>query len=808
MKKILKGNKRNMGYEIRKAAVLGSGTMGGGIAAVLAGIGVDVILMDMPAKDTKAGDPAAKRNAVVYNNIKALQKLRPAQLFSDSDMTNISVGNFEDDLDKLSDRDWVIEVIVENLAIKQNLMAKVAEAIGENTIVTTNTSGLPIHDIAAELGEDFTRRFFGTHFFNPARYLHLLEIIPHSNTDPELIAFMQEFGTSKLGKGVVVCKDTPNFIGNRFMTMTGSQATNYALDNGYTVEEVDAITGPLIGRPNTATFNLNDLVGFDIAVHVGRNLYPAIADDEDREILAHEGATKLADYMLANKMLGRKTDGGFYQMRRNGGGKELWALNLESYQYEAPKAVSFESVERNKKLPLPERLRKLIMEESDRAAEYLFHHHAFYLSYASKRVPEITDSIVSVDNAQKWGFNHQMGPFEIWDAIGVAESVEKFEAAGYKVADWVKEMLAKGNSSFYQTDEKGRVVAAYSPVDGSYVRIDKDARVIKIADLRADDKLVWENKDGSIYDMGDGVLLWEFHTKGNTITAGFLEAGYRAVDILESDDAYVALVIGNESNDYSFGANLSDAMGGGGNPIDTINAAISGLQELTLRMKYGKKPTIAAPAGRALGGGAELIMGANAVVAYAESYIGLVEVGVGLVPAGGGCKELVRRLVNPVVAAGADPHPPLRKAFEAIATAKVSESAKQAKEIGYLAADDKIVLNRDMLLGEAKAFALAYAHTFEARKPEAVYAAGRDQYAGLMLGVAGFVESGFASEHDALIAKKIATILTGGALAQPQAIDQQVFLNLEKQSFIELAMTGKTMERIMTMLSTGKPLRN
>lgn len=797
-----------MGYEIRKAAVLGSGTMGGGIAAVLAGIGVEVILMDMPAKDTKAGDPAAKRNAVVYNNIKALQKLRPAQLFSEFDMNNISVGNFEDDLDKLADRDWVIEVIVENLGIKQSLMAKVAEAIGENTIVTTNTSGLPINDIASQLGEDFTRRFMGTHFFNPPRYLHLLEIIPHKNTDPELVAFMKEFGTSKLGKGVVVCKDTPNFIGNRFMTMTGSQAMNYALDNGYTVEEVDAITGPLIGRPNTATFNLNDLVGYDIAVHVGRNLYPAIANDEDREILAHEGVNKLAEHMLANKMLGRKTDGGFYQMRRNGGGKELWALNLETYEYEAPKTISFESVERNKKLPLPERLRKMIMEETDRAAEYLFHHHAFYLSYASKRVPEITDSIVNVDNAQKWGFNHQMGPFEIWDAIGVAESVEKFEAAGYKVADWVKQMLADGNATFYQKDAKGRVVAYYSPSDARYLTLEKDPREIKIADLRADEKLVWENKDGSIFDMGDGVLLWEFHTKGNTITAGFLEAGYKAVEILEGSDKFVALVIGNEGNDYSFGANLSDAMGGGGNPIDAINAAIDGLQQLTLRLKYGKKPTIAAPAGRALGGGAELIMAANAVVAHAESYIGLVEVGVGLVPAGGGCKELVRRLVNPVVAAGADPHPPLRKAFETIATAKVSESAKQAKDIGYLAADDKIVLNRDMLLGEAKAFALAYAHTFEPSKPEAVYAAGRDQYAGLMLGVAGFVESGFASEHDALIAKHIARILTGAGIAQPQHLDQNVFLKLEKQAFIDLAMTGKTMERIMHMLSTGKPLRN
>jgi len=318
-----------MTYAIHKAAVIGSGTMGGGIAALLAGIGVEVLLLDIPAKDTQPGDPADKRNAIVINNLKTLQKMRPSQLFSEHDMALISVGNTDDDLHKLADRDWVIEVVVENLAIKQSLMARVAAAIGPHTIVTTNTSGLPIHDIASQFGEDFTRRFMGTHFFNPPRYLHLLEVIPHSNTDPELIAFMQDFGSRKLGKGVVICKDTPNFIGNRFMSMTGMQAMNYALDHGFTVEEVDAITGPLIGRPKTATFNLNDLVGFDIAVHVARNLYPAIPDDPARDVLAHAGSAELSEYMLANKMLGRKTDGGFYKMikadgKKKNSGRSIW----------------------------------------------------------------------------------------------------------------------------------------------------------------------------------------------------------------------------------------------------------------------------------------------------------------------------------------------------------------------------------------------------------------------------------------------------------------------------------------------------
>jgi len=798
-----------MGYAIKKAAVLGSGTMGGGIAALLAGIGIEVLLLDMPAKDTQADKPDEKRNSFVHNNIKALQKARPPQLFSQDDLARIQAGNFEDDLDKLADRDWVIEVIIENLEIKQDLMAKVAEAIGSHTIVTTNTSGLPIHDIAEHLGDDFTRRFFGTHFFNPPRYLHLLEVIPHSNTDPELIEFMQEFGTTRLGKGVVICKDTPNFIGNRFMSMVGSQAMNYAVDKGYTVEEVDAITGPLIGRPKTAVFNLKDLVGYDVAVHVARNLYPAIPDDPQREVLNHPEVTAISDYMLQNKMLGRKTDGGFYKMKREDGKKELWALNLETREYEPPRDIEFESVNRHRKESLSQRLRALIMEENDRAAQYLFHHHAFYLAYASNRVPEITDVIVNIDNAQRWGFNHEMGPFEIWDAIGVADSVPKFEEAGYPVADWVKEMLKEGYKTFYQRDDKGRMVAYYSPQKKDYIYLEQDPRIIKIEDLEAEGKQLWSNGDGNIYDMGDGVLLWEFATKRNTITSGYLEAGYKALEILEENENYIALVIGNEADEYGFGANLDvNTMMASGNPLAAVEDMLDGLQQLTLKMKYGKKPTIAAPAGRALGGSAEMIMAANAVVAHMESYIGQTEVGIGLVPAGGGCKELVRRLVNPVVKRGGDARQPLRNLFETLATAKVAESAKQAQESGFLTASDKIVMNRDLLLGTAKQFAIGYAKTYEQQKPEKVWAAGRDVYAALLLGLEGFREAGYATEYDVVIGQKLAVIVTGGALAEPQYIHQQVFLNLEKQMFKELMMEQKTMERITHTLSTGKPLRN
>ncbi len=794
---------------INKAAVIGSGTMGGGIATLLAGVGIPVLLLDIPAKGTQPGDPAKKRNAIVDGNLKKLQKMRPPQLYSRADLGRVQTGNTEDDLHKLADADWIIEVIIEKLDIKQSLMAKLAEVAKPEAIISSNTSGLPINQIAEGLGEDFTRRFMGTHFFNPPRYLHLLEVIPHTNTAPELVQFMVDFASETLGKGVVVAQDEPNFIGNRFMSMIGMQAMNYALDHDYSIEEVDAITGPLIGRPKTATFNLNDLVGFDIAMYVARNLYPAIPDDPARDVLNHPGSAKLSDYMLENNLLGRKTDGGFYQMRRENGKKELWALNLQTLEYEPPSRVAFESVAKHRKVqPLAERIR-LMINEDDRAGRYLWHHHAFYLAYASQRVPEITDSIVNIDNAQKWGFSHEMGPFEIWDAIGVTDTIEPFEQAGYPVADWVKQMIADGNTTFYQRDANGKVIGYYSPQDQRYLPLERDPREIRISDLQADGKQVWSNGDGNIYDMGDGVLLWEFNTKANTITNGFREAGYKALELLEENDAYHALVIGNDSERFCAGANLSEAMeSGADDPMQVIEHIVKDLQDLTMQLRYSDKPVVVAVAGQALGGGAELVMSANAVVAHIESYIGLVEIGVGVIPAGGGCKELVRRHVNPVAAEGADVLAPIRNIFQTIATATVAESAKNAKEIGFLAPSDKIVMNRSYLLGEAKRHALAMVASHTTPEREQVYAAGRDVYAALMVGLADFRAGGYATPHDATIAQKLATVLTGGALSSPQWIDQQVFLNLERKAFIELTMHPKTLERIMSFLQTGKPVRN
>lgn len=823
-----------MAYHIRKAAVIGSGTMGGGIAALLSSVGVETVLLDIPGKDTQPGDPASKRNAVALEGLKRVQSSRPAQLYSAADLDLISVGNIDDSLDMVADADWIIEVVVERLDIKRSLMAKLAEVISPTTIVSTNTSGLPIASIADGMDDSFTRRFLGTHFFNPPRYLRLLEVIPHANTDPKVLDFIMRYGAQVLGKGVVLCKDTPNFIGNRFMTMSGMQMVNYTLDNDFTVEEVDSLTGPLIGRPRTATFRLNDLVGIDVAVGVARNLYPAIAGDPARAILEHPGTTALFDRLLAENWLGNKTGGGFYrQMRGAGGEKEFWSLNLETLEYMPPSKPRFESVGKHRKVEdTGERIR-LLINEDDRAAKLLWHHHAFYLAYASNRVPEITETIVNVDNAQKWGFSHEMGPFEIWDAIGVEATIAGFEDAGYPVAGWVKQMIASGHPTFYQRDETGKATGYYSPQEGGYVALADDPRVIRVEELRArkvtvavsDGALVPEavkedlrrtstgevarNAGASVLDMGDGVALLEFHSPANAIDSDVVEMTWKALELL--DTQFDALVVGSDAERFCVGANLfMVAMAAQSGQLGELEKTIKASQDMMQALRYASKPVVIAPHNMALGGGAEFVMAGARVVAHAELYAGLVEVGVGLIPGSGGCKEMLRRVLNPVMAShpNADALPHLQKVFEQIALAKISESAKMAREMGILAPCDRIVMNRAHLLGEAKREALHMADGYIPQHSGKIYAAGRDAYAALLIGIEAFIEGGYASEHDALISRKLAYILTGGAISEPGWIDEQVILDLEREVFLELVQTEKTLERMAFMLQYNKPLRN
>ncbi len=799
-----------MTYTIRKAAVIGSGTMGGGIAALLAGVGVETVLLDIPAKGTQPGDPPAKRNSVVADGLKRLGAARPASFFNTDDLSLITTGNLDDDLGKVADADWIIEVVVERLDIKQNLMAKLAEVIAPHTIVSTNTSGLPIHQISAGLGADFKRRFLGTHFFNPPRYLHLLEVIPGAETDADIVRALMDFAMMRLGKGVVLCKDEPNFIGNRFMTMMGMHTINATLAGGYTVDEIDAITGPLIGRPKTATYRLNDLVGIDIAVHVARNLYPAIPDDPARVVLEDVRTTALFDKLLADGWLGNKSGQGFYKSVKSASGeREFWTLDLNTFAYQAPTKPRFDSVNKHRKLADTGARIKALIAADDRAGAFLFDHFAFYLAYASHRVPEITETIVNIDNAQKWGFSHEMGPFEIWDALGVADTIGKFESAGYPVAQWVKDMIDAGQPTFYQRDASGQVIGFYSPQDAAYKRLTSDTRAIRAATLRATGREVAHNDSASVLDMGDGVALLELHSPAQALDQDVISMAWTALDLLQT--RFDALVIGSDAERFCVGANLvMVAMAVQGGELGQLETLLKQAQDLMQALRFAAKPVVTAPFNLALGGGAELLMAGARTVALMELYTGLVEFGVGLIPASGGCAAMLRRVVNPVMAAhpNADAFPHLQKVFEQLSTAKVSESAKQARDLGLLTPVDRIVLHRGHLLGEAKREALHMADGYTPLRAGSLYAAGRDAYAALLLGIEGFQEGGYASEHDALIARKLAYVLTGGAISEAGWIDEQVILDLERAAFMELVQTPKTLERMAHTVQTGKPLRN
>lgn len=793
-----------MSYKINKVGIIGSGTMGSGIGALLAGIGVPVVMLDIP------GDK--NRNSIVEAGLKRLQKSKPAQLFEEADLSLFTIGNLEDDLHLLADCDWIVEVVVERLDIKQQLMEKLEKIRQPYTIITTNTSGLSINAIAEGRSEEFQRHFLGTHFFNPPRYLKLLEIIPHKKTDPALIDFFMDYGSRVLGKGTVLAKDTPNFIGNRFMSIVGMLAINYAIDHDFTVEEVDAITGPLIGHPKSATFRLNDVVGVDIAHHVAENLYDAIPDDEWREVLTHEGTQKVFSFLMQNNFLGSKTGQGFFKtVKGTSGEKEFWHLGLKDLEYKAPDKVRFESVGKHRKIEnVGERIKALI-NESDRSAEYLWHLHAGFLAYASQKMGEITDDLVSIDNANKWGFGHELGPFEIWDAIGVEDTVIRMEKDGYKVAPWVRAMLAGGHPTFYQYDQYGVQVGFYDPRENRYVSLQKDPHHIVIAHLKNDSsKVVDRNMGASLIDLGDGVALLEFHTKMNALDDDIIKMGFKALERLDSD--FDGLVIGNDGENFSVGANIMLlVMAASQGAMDQVDEIIRMGQTLSQALRYAKKPVVTAPFGRCLGGGAEMVMSGWRAVAHAESYIGLVEFGVGLIPAWSGCKELLRRIVNPVMVSSENSSvlPHLQKVFEQIGLAKVSMSAMEARDMGFLTKNDRIVLNRDHLLAEAKKEVLALVESgAPAPEPSPIYAAGRDVLAVLNLGVWQLRESGYATDYDMEIGRHLAYVLTGGDVSGPQWVSEQYILDLERESFLDLVKNEKTMARITHMLETGKPLRN
>jgi 3-hydroxyacyl-CoA dehydrogenase len=790
-----------MSHGIRKVAVLGAGTMGAAIAAHCANAGLEVDLLDIAPDDDD-------NDAVVEAGYERMQNARPAALMGENVAGRIRTGNFEDDFDRVGEADWIVEAIIEKLEPKRDLMQRVEETAKESAIISTNTSGIPLHSISERRSDDFRRRFVGTHFFNPPRYLKLMEIIPTEDTDPEIVESIRNFGERVLGKGGVIAKDTPNFIGNRLGTFAGMQSARYAFENGYGIEEVDAITGPLIGHPKTATFRLNDQVGLDIAVGVAENLYEAVPEDESREEL--KPPEKLEE-MQEKDLLGNKTGGGFYKRDKREGKTVFDVLDLETFEHHPVENPEIPiAKEAQQQGDLAARLRFLIDKaDEDRHARYIRDTLLPYMAYASRRLPEISDTLEDVDHAMEWGFAHQTGPFRTWDLLGVRETVEKMQSMDIEVGAWVKEMLDAGNESFYKTEDGTEL--QFSPVDKEYVPVREDPMYVSLDRLREEGKELERNDSASLLDLGDGVLCLEFHSKGNAIDAGTVEMGDRALAALNRDDV-VGLVIANEGRNFSVGANLGEmAQAVQNGDLDQIGESVDALQNLLMAFRFAPKPVVAAPHGQTLGGGLEVCLHSDRVVAAGETYMGLVEAGVGLIPAGGGTKEMARRLVSPPLhtAPNTPPLPFLQKAFEQIALAKTATSAIEAKEMGFLTENDRIVMNADHLISVAKREALDLADGYA--PPEHgnnVYAAARSARGALELGVKTMQWGHYASDYDGVIAGHVARVLTGGDLSLPQWVPEEYLLKLEKQSFLDLLKQEKTHERIEALLETGKPKRN
>ncbi len=794
-----------MKYHIHKAVVIGSGTMGAAIAAHLANAGVPVTLLDIVPKDAPTDNKEA-RNKIVKEGWDRCLKARPANLMSADLKTFVRLGNLEDDFSTVAEADWICEAIVENLEIKQDLMERIDPVRKPNAIVSTNTSGIPVTSIAEGRSDEFKKHFLGTHFFNPPRYLKLLEIIPTKDTDKEVVEFISWFGEYRLGKGIVLCKDTPNFIGNRVAFGTGAFTMDFILKNGYTVDEVDAITGPLMGRPKTATFRLIDLVGLDVWDHVARNLAPLIPYDKlGQEYLKAEAPARLMATMLERNWLGNKTKIGFYKEVR-GASREFWPLDLNTLEHIPPTKPRFDSVKAAKDIEnLGERLKVLLGAPSDDKAANLVRALTYQsFQYVSSIIPEVADTPKPIDDATRWGFSHQEGPFEIWDMLGVKASVERMEALGYPAAGWVRDMLNAGIETFYQyqNDEK---VGVYDVTQKKYIPIKRSEGMVILKQQKA----IAENAGASIRDLGDGVACLEFHTKMNALDEDIMNMADEAFQRLETD--FDGLVIGNEAENFSAGANLFMMVVGAQQGMwDMLDAATRKLQDFNMRMRYSPKPVVVAPAGLALGGGCEITMHGSRVVAAAETYIGLVELGAGVIPAGGGTKEMLRRIVNPVMRIeNSEPLAALQRAFLQMGQAKVATSAEEARAMSILAPSDRIVLNRDHLLTEAKNEVLhMIAAGYKPPAPELIYAAGRDALAAIRIGAWMFQEGHYITQYDHYIAGKLAYVMCGGELTRGQWVSEQYILDLERDAILSLFGEERTQARMWNILQTGKPLRN
>ncbi len=806
-----------MSYKIKKAAVLGAGVMGATIAAHLTNAGIECVLLDIIPFELTDADKAkgltekspAWRNRFAANGLAGIMKAKPAAFFTKKNASMITIGNLEDNMDMLKDVDWVCEVVIENLKIKQELFAKLEKAVKPDCIISTNTSGIPIKDVSAKFSKNMNAHFLGTHFFNPPRYMKLLEIIPGKDTKKEIVDYMVKFCEEVLGKGVVVCKDSPNFIGNRIGIFDISNAFHLMIEKDMKIEEIDAIFGKAMGRPGTAVFGTMDLVGLDTGIHVMKNLYEAVPDDEMKDwFLPPDFLTA----MMEKKWLGNKTKQGFYKKTKDEKGKKLkLVLDYKTLEYKPAPKVQFASVSAaNKTEGGAGAKMKALFEGKDAAAEFVREFLCNNFIYATNRIPEIADKVMDIDNTMKWGYNQKLGPFEAWDAVGVRAAVDVMKKLKKKVPKKIEEMLKAGCESFYTKKADGSYY--YDFAAKGYVKIEENPKIIFLPPLKDRKKIVKENASASLVDIGDGVACLEFHTKMNSIDDGIVEMIKASCDIVEKD--FKGLVVANhDERAFSAGANVFRVlMAIQKGEWDFVENSISELQNALMRMKYLSKPTVTAPAGMALGGGCEIAMHGARCQPCGETYIGLVEVGVGLIPAGGGCKETALRLTEGIptgaIEAGLNIQQYYTKAFENIATAKVATSAAEAMELGYIRKTENISLNRDQQIWDAKQLVLGMSLYYKPGRQALIPVMG-ENFRGLINAALYNMKAGnYVSEYDVHVSKKIAYILSGGDCPEGTYVTEQELLDLEREAFLSLCGEQKTQDRIMHMLSTGKPLRN
>jgi 3-hydroxyacyl-CoA dehydrogenase len=770
---------------IRRVAVLGAGTMGSRIAAHFANAGVPSVLLDV------AGQP--KRDAPALQGIQNALRLRPGGFFTDEKAALVQAGNFEDHLDQLADCDWVVEAVVENLDVKRALWRKVETACKSGAILSTNTSGIPLAKISEGFSSMFRRHFLGTHFFNPPRYLHLMELIPGSETDPNILADVEQFADRRLGKGVVRTKDTPNFIANRIGAFLGGTIGKAMLEEDFSIEEVDALTGSVIGVPNTASFRLIDLVGLDVWAFVGANLFDLVPGDPWRERFLPLDFEK---EMIQRKWLGDKTSQGFY--KRVGKDREIHVLDWKTLEYHPLRKPRFPEVDFARNIEdLGERVRTLLR-SADRAGRFLWKILSDLFLYCAEMIPEISDRTVEIDRAMRWGYGHKLGPFELWDAIGFLEIVTRLEMERRTLPPNVKDALGRGTIALYRPPEpRGRPTAEYFDFrSNSFQPIDARPGILTIRDRKRTHGVVFENSGASLIDLGDGVLCVEFHSKLNTLGEDNIAMIHAGLE--ETNRNFEAMIVANEGEIFSAGANLMLVLlAAQEGDWEELNLAVQRFQQMNMALKYAAKPVVAAPFSRVLGGGCELVLHCTRAQASAETYIGLVELGVGVIPAGGGCKELLARLKDPM------------RIFELIGKAKVSSSAEDARKLGLLHRSDAVSMNPERLIFDAKALALSLVPNYAPGTPRTdIQVAGESAYALMKLGAWSALEGHYISDYDMVIAEKLAHILSGGRLAGEQGVSEQYLLDLEREAFLSLCGNLKTQERMQYMLKTGKPLRN